>query len=159
MRILCLLIFSATSSAVELQLDIEVPQLQVAEYHAPYVATWIEDDQRQAVIATSLWYDQQEKWLKDIRQWWRKTGRYQSQPYDGVTGATRRPGMHKLQLQDQEIAKTLSPGNYTLFIEAAREVGGREVLKIPFQWPITSAFKHTEQGTHELGTVTLSIQP
>jgi len=159
MKYLFCLLLSGCLQAAEFKLEIEIPQLQVAEYHAPYVATWIEDDERKAKLATSLWYDQQDKWLKDIRQWWRKTGRYQSSPYDGVTGATRRPGMHRLLLNDKTIASTLRPGQYWLYIEAAREVGGREILKLPFQWPLVEPYQYTAQGAHELGKVTLIIQP
>lgn len=159
-KILLIIIFPfsvASETRHNFMLEVEIPKLKVSEYHAPYVASWIENDSRKVISATSLWYDEQEKWLKDIRQWWRKTGRTQSKPYDGVTGATRRPGMHKLKLHGQDIINQLTPGNYVLFIEAAREVGGREVLKIPFSWPIESNTLLTTQGQHELGKVTLSI--
>jgi len=148
----------ADDNVTEISLDIEIPKLKVSEYHAPYLATWIETENRKTVVATSLWYDEQHKWLKDIRQWWRKTGRNQKKPYDGVTGATRRPGMHKLKLSDTEIGKALTPGNYILLIEAAREVGGREVLQIPFSWPIEDSFKSSTQGEKELGKITLTIK-
>jgi hypothetical protein len=147
----------ADTNKAEFSLDIEIPKLKVSEYHAPYLATWIETENRKTVIATSLWYDEQHKWLKDIRQWWRKTGRHQKKPYDGITGATRRPGMHKLKLSDTKISEALTPGNYILFIEAAREVGGREVLQIPFSWPIENKFESSAQGEKELGKITLSI--
>jgi len=154
-----LIVFSmlTTSQAAEFAINIDIPKINVSEYHAPYIATWIENDQGKAVIATSLWYDEQEKWLKDIRQWWRRTGRSQSPPYDGVTAATRRPGMHKLVLQAKKIEQQLLPGNYKLMIEASREVGGREVLSLPFSWPVKNTLTVSAQGEHELGTVTLTI--
>jgi hypothetical protein len=147
----------SANSGVEITLDIEIPKFNVSEYHAPYLATWIEIEDRKTIIATSLWFDEQEKWLKDIRQWWRKTGRNQTKPYDGVTGATRRPGMHKLKLSDMEISNALVPGQYIFLIEAAREVGGREVLKIPFSWPIDNNFTFSVRGEKELGKITLTI--
>lgn len=151
--------FNTSVSAETFQLTLEVPKINATEYHAPYIATWIESSDRNTVIPSSLWYDDQQKWLKDIRQWWRRTGRTQSKPYDGVTGATRRPGMHKLVLNSQEIAPKLKPGSYLMMIEAAREVGGREVLSIEFQWPITAEFERFAQGEKELGKVTLNIKP
>lgn len=138
-------------------LEIEVPQMSVSEYHAPYVATWIESQDRTIKVPTSLWYDNQTKWLKDIRQWWRKTGRYQKSPYDGVTGATRKPGRHKLKLNANQIVNQLKPGDHVLLVEAAREVGGREVLQIPFSWPVKQTHSASAQGTQELGLVTLKI--
>ncbi len=151
--------FFTSAQETHFIVDIEIPKINVSEYHAPYIATWIENENGKSIISTSLWYDDQEKWLKDIRQWWRRTGRSQSAPYDGVTGATRRPGMHKLVLQAQDIASRLTPGQYTLMIEASREVGGREVLKLPFNWPINDVLTVSNQGEHELGKVTLTISP
>ena len=160
-RLFVLLVVVAfnVSAKAEFELSIEIPEFNVSEYHAPYVATWIETDSRETVLATSLWYDDQTKWLKDIRQWWRKTGRSQKSPYDGVTGATRRPDMHTLRFKNDEINQKLKPGNYVFYIEAAREVGGREVLKMPFSWPLNKPFKVSVQGQSELGKVTLSINP
>lgn len=145
------------AQVIQFELSIEVPKFNESEYHAPYIATWVETADRQTVVATSLWYDDQEKWLKDIRQWWRKTGRTQAKPYDGVTGATRRPGMHKLVLKGDDIAKSLVPGEYVLMIEAAREVGGREVLSMPFKWPVNEMTTVKVQGEKELGKIILTI--
>ncbi len=155
--IMALLLMPMANAEQQFVLELEIPKFEVSEYHAPYVATWIETSDRKTLVATSLWYDEQTKWLKDIRQWWRKTGRSQKAPYDGVTGATRRPGMHKLKLKSKDILPNLEPGEYVLYIEAAREVGGREVLKIPFEWPIKSSWNQTVQGQQELGKVTLTI--
>ena len=140
------------------KLSIEVPKHQVAEYHAPYIATWIEDGSQRAVVATSLWYDGQEKWLKDIRRWWRKTGRQQKKPYDGVTGATRKPGQYQLVLNSEDIDQLSEPGQYYLMIEATREVGGRETLKLPFSWPVEKKLTVEAKGKSELGQIILTIE-
>jgi len=79
---------------------------------------------------------------------------------DGVTGPTRPVGKHALSFNDKQPAlKALAPGNYTLVVEAVREVGGRELLKIPFTWPVTSAQSGKAQGATELGLVTLTAKP
>ena len=44
-------------------------------------------------------------------------------------------------------------------VEAAREVGGRELLKIPFEWKGKSPSTGKAQGKEELGLVTLSAKP
>ena len=41
----------------------------------------------------------------------------------------------------------------------AREVGGRELLYIPFQWPPKQAQQATAQGQSELGHITLDLKP
>ena len=53
----------------------------------------------------------------------------------------------------------LPDGEYTLNVEAARELGGRELIRIPLTLPITQSQHHTEQGQHELGTITLTMEP
>ena len=61
---------------------------------------------------------------RDLRSWWRRGGSALELPIDGVSGATRKPGRY------QEVKTVDLPlGNYTLNIEAVREVGGREHLK------------------------------
>ncbi|MGH1450504.1 MAG: DUF2271 domain-containing protein [Pseudomonadaceae bacterium] len=153
------------TSAAQLEIEVQIPRLQVAEYHRPYVALWLEqDDQHLADIA--VWYDlrladqEGEKWLKDLRQWWRRSGRGLEMPIDGLSAATRPPGTHRLQLDGaQAPLEKLEPGAYVLVIEAAREVGGRELLRLPFQWPPQQSLTSSALGNSELGRVRLSVSP
>jgi len=55
--------------------------------------------------------------------------------------------------------KNLPAGQYEMVVEAAREGGGREVLRLPFSWPAKSAQQSKVQGEHELGALQLSIKP
>jgi len=160
-----LLLATASASAAELSVSVDIPRLNVAEYHRPYVAIWIEPEQG-APTTLAVWYDvklrerEGEKWLKDMRQWWRRDGRGLSMPVDGVSGATRAVGTHTVSFQSgQAPLGELAPGNYTLLVEAAREVGGREVLSIPFTWPVSGAFSEGVTGDTELGGVRLDITP
>ena len=57
-----------------------------------------------------------------------------------------------------QLAK-LPPGEYTLVVEAAREVGGRELVKIPFTWPAKAPQSGKAQGSSEIGAVTLAVKP
>jgi hypothetical protein len=153
--------------AAELDINVEIPKLNVAEYHRPYVAIWIEGADQKVASNLAVWYQMKDtaeghgtKWLPDLRQWWRKSGRTLQVPVDGVTGPTRPVGKHALSFAaSQPQLKSLAPGQYTLVVEAAREVGGRELVKIPFSWPATSAQSGKAQGATELGTVTLAITP
>ncbi|WP_157062686.1 DUF2271 domain-containing protein [Pseudoxanthomonas dokdonensis] len=151
--------------AAQLDVTVEVPKLNVAEYHRPYVAIWIEGADNKTAADLSVWYQNTDtkeghgtKWLPDLRQWWRKSGRTLELPVDGVTGPTRPAGRHSLSFGDaQPQLAGLAPGQYTLVVEAAREVGGRELLKIPFTWPAASTGK--AQGKSELGAVSLAVKP
>lgn len=170
------LLISVSAGAAELNVSVEIPQLQVAEYHRPYTALWIEQDGKM-ISTLAVWYetgkragkskggegkgeDRGEEWLKDMRQWWRRGGRSLDLPIDGVSGATRVPGHHALTFSDGEAPLgQLAAGNYELMVEAAREVGGREVVSVPFQWPPVSTQKNTVKGERELGEITLSVAP
>ena len=157
---------SAPAVAATLEVNVEIPRLNVAEYHRPYVALWVEDASGKHLANLSVWYQQTAnaeghgtKWLPDLRQWWRKSGRTLKVPVDGVTGPTRPVGKHAIRFDHKHpsLAK-LPAGSYTLVVEAAREVGGRELLKIPFDWKGEPS-NGSAQGKTELGKVTLAAKP
>ena len=159
-------VIGAPAGAADLKLSIELPTLAVAEYHRPYVAMWIESTDQKFVDNLAVWYEIKKgngaegiKWLKDMRTWWRKSGRELTLPIDGVTSATRAPGEHQITFGTAKGAlSTLKPGSYQVVIEAAREVGGREMLRIPFTWPASAQSAETK-GEHELGKVALNLKP
>ena len=162
---LCALATSLSVSAADLQIEVEIPRLDVAEYHRPYVALWIEQD-NQHIADLNVWYDlkmkdnEGEKWLKDLRQWWRRSGRSLEFPVDGVSGATRTVGTHAISFNSDSTAlQQLKAGDYELLVEATREVGGREILRIPFSWPPTQKVSAKAQGSSELGTINLTLTP
>ena len=152
--------------AGDLAVKVNLPQLKVAEYHRPYVAIWIEQPNQQFVANLSVWYDLKKrdnggtKWLKDLRQWWRKSGRELAMPVDGVSGATRAVGEHSLVFKgtDAPLA-TLAAGSYQLLVEAAREAGGRELVRLPFDWPAKKNAQASVKGQEELGVVSLQLKP
>ncbi len=163
-------LFGAPAFAAGLSLNVEVPRLNVAEYHRPYMAMWIEKPDQSVATTLAVWYDLKNKggnaegegtkWLKDMRQWWRRTGRELTMPVDGVSGATRPAGRHQLAFTEGSVAlPKLAPGAYKLYVEAAREVGGREIVSIPFQWPPAKAETATVAGNSELGEIKLELAP
>lgn len=89
-----------------------------------------------------------------------RTGRELSVPIDGVTQPTRPVGKHSLSFAEgRNPLPKLAPGAYVLHVEAAREVGGRELVSIPFEWPAKSAQALSAQGKSELGLITVNLQP
>ena len=172
------------AAAAGLKVEIGIPQLDVAEYHRPYIAVWIEREDSSVAANLAAWYQQERakprpqagakkpegggegggesgtKWLPDLRQWWRRSGRSLALPVDGVTGATRPVGAHTLTFDDATAPlQGLAPGSYRLVVEAAREVGGRELLKLPFAWPPTESLQSSVQGKSELGRIALDLVP
>jgi len=157
---------SVSAMAADLTLKFEIPQLNVAEYHRPYLAAWLENADQKVVTNLAVLYDVKKKdnggakWLKDMRQWWRKSGRDVEMPMDGVSGATRGPGEQTLNFPvAKEALNKLPAGNYQLVIEAAREAGGRELVKVPVVWPPKSAQSFSAKGKEELGEVTVQVKP
>ena len=155
------------AQAAALDVSVQIPQLKVAEYHRPYVAMFVEGSDGRHAANLAVWYMSKDtaeghgtKWLPDLRQWWRKSGRTLELPVDGVTGPTRPAGTHELGFDDAhpELSR-LPPGQYQLVVEAVREVGGRELLKIPFTWPAKAPQSGRAQGSSELGTVQLRLTP
>ncbi|HCS65902.1 MAG TPA: DUF2271 domain-containing protein [Cellvibrio sp.] len=160
-------LMSVTSAvASELTVSVEVPALDVAEYHKPYIALWIENEKGESTNL-AVWYqleergqksDKGEEWLKDMRQWWRRIGRETDMPVDGVSGATRAPGKNLVTfIEGKAPLGKLKKGNYVLMVEAAREVGGRELVKVPFVWPAAS--EQSAKGKKELGEISVSVKP
>lgn len=157
---------SVPAAAADLTVTLEIPKQNVAEYHQPYVAVWIERPDQSVAANLAVWYlmrgenNQGTNFLKDLRQWWRRSGRELTLPIDGLTGATRAPGRHTLTFAGAHgPLASLSPGSYQLVVEAAREVGGRELLKVPFVWPARGPFTARAAGTTELGAVVVDIKP
>lgn len=136
---------------------VTIPKHDVAEYHRPYVAIWLEPAGGGAARTVALWYETRKtgkeagtKYLADLRAWWRKGGRSMTVPADGVTGATRAPGQYSVKLPDN-----LKPGAYVLNVEAARETGGRELVTLPLTVPSPAA---RTAGRTELGAVTVTAR-
>ena len=148
---------SALSNATTLSLNLSIPRQDVAEYHRPYLAILLHlpDGQFQPL---AVWYDKKNreeggvKWLRDLRAW--THSKTTELPLDAITSATRRPDTYTLPFTVDHLAN----GRYELLIEAAREVGGYEVLKLPFQWNGTDT-KVTGSGRTELGDATLTVRP
>jgi len=151
--------------SAELALKVQLQRMDIAEYHRPYVAAWIEKASDQSYAGNvALWYDVSKrdnggrKWLKEMRSWWRKSG-HDVAAIDGISGATRTAGEHAINLLDAKAVSALPPGQYDVVVEAARENGGREVLRVPFEWPVRKAQSAKAEGQGELGTVSLIARP
>ena len=146
--------------AATADLTITVPRIDIAGYHKPYVAVWLQQPGAATGRTLALWYNFTnrenggQKWLRELRSWWRKSGRDLKLPPDGITGATRAPGPQKLTAD----LGALPPGAYELAVEAAREDGGHELVTIPFAWTGRGA-QATASGKTELGPVSATIRP
>lgn len=152
---------AAPALAADLTVSVDIPRLNTASYHRPYVAVWIEQPDQTAVRTLAVWYQQTRNnegdgkdWLKDLRTWWRKGGRAMALPADGVSGATRAPGTQTIRVPSARLAG-LQPGQYNVVVEAARELGGRETVRVPFRWGAPNTGQVS--GSNELGAVRVAV--
>ncbi len=144
----------AAAPAMAGTISVTIPRLNVAEYHRSYVAVWLEPAGGGAAQTIAVWYEVKKggsepgtKWLSDLRTWWRKGGRSLSLPANGVSGATRAPGTHTIP-----IPANIKPGQYVLYVEAARETGGRELVSTPLTLPGAAR----ASGSGELGAIVIT---
>lgn len=166
MRQLPLILTTAAAAAVagpslaaDITVSVEIPRLSVAAYHRPYVAVWIERPDNTAVRTVAVWYEvsnvaEGKDWLKDIRTWWRRSGRSLTLPMDGVSSATKAPGRHAVTAPAARL-RDMPAGDYVMVVEAARELGGREAVRVPFRWGAANTARAS--GSTELGAVSVSV--
>jgi hypothetical protein len=152
---------AAPAMAADLTVSVEIPRIAGASYHRPYVAVWIEQPDNTAVRTLAVWYQQTanqegdgKDWLKDMRTWWRRGGRAMTLPADGISSATKAPGRHAVTVPGARLSG-LPAGDYVMVVEAARELGGREVVRVPFRWGAANTARAT--GSTELGAVSVAV--
>lgn len=162
--VLTLPLVSGWAVAADLSVKFDLPQLNVAEYHKPYVAIWLERADQSVAANLAVLYDLKkdaagDKWVKDLRTWWRKAGRDAKFPLDGVSGATRPAGSQTMKFDGAKHGLDKLPaGDYKLVVEASREAGGRELVKVPFTWTGKGKVAANGAGKEELGAVALELQ-
>lgn len=152
---------AAPALAADLTVSVEIPRVSGASYHRPYVAVWIERPDSTAVRTLAVWYQQTANqegdgrdWLKDMRTWWRRGGRALTLPADGVSSATKAPGRHAFTVPGARLSN-LPAGDYVMVVEAARELGGREAVRVPFRWGAANTARAA--GSTELGAVSVTV--
>jgi hypothetical protein len=126
-KILCIGLFFVSVSvlAKPLNISVTIPELDANPYHKPYVAVWVETEDRQPIRTLALWVER-DTWFKDLRQWWRKIGRSAGDSLDSLTGATRLPGTYEISWDGTDLTgQALEQGRYLIHFEASREEGGR----------------------------------
>ncbi|WP_409522826.1 DUF2271 domain-containing protein [Nitrincola sp. MINF-07-Sa-05] len=119
---------SALVQAQPVEIAVTLPEIPNNSYR-PYVSVWIEDANDDVVATLAVW-SKEPDWLKDMRRWWRKAGRYDQGDLDSVSGATRKPGRYSLSWNGMDAAgNAVAPGTYVVNVEAAREHGGRSLVR------------------------------
>jgi hypothetical protein len=111
----------------ELLINVELANLGGGA-RRPYVAIWIEDEQHKAVRRLALWY-RKPRWLPDLRSF---SDAQRETPIDlmSIASATRSAGNYSLIWDGKnDKGDFVAQGNYTVYIEAAREHGTYQLMK------------------------------
>lgn len=151
-------VFSSNVFAETLTIDITVPEINEQPYHRPYMAVWVETPERVGVHTITVWH-KKKRWLKDLRQWWRKLGRDDPAAYDTVTKATPKPGSYQLSWDGKDASgKQLAAGDYFVCFEAVREDGGRNFTRQKIKLGSGAAQAYTLTAKVELGLIKINIK-
>lgn len=111
----------------ELLINVELADLGGGA-RRPYVAVWIEDEAHKPVRRLALWY-RKPRWLPDLRSF---SDAQRETPIDlmSIASATRSAGNYSLIWDGKnDQGEYVALGNYTVFIEAAREHGTYQLMK------------------------------
>jgi len=148
---LCLLASLTAHAATTLSVDFSLPKFAQEDYRKPYVAMWAEHKgESDNLLLWHLTKRDTDKWLVDIRRWWRKEGRYSDNKFDGITGATKSAGKHHVELDVSKLSE------FTLFIEVARQKGGRSIVRQKINLNGNQT-QFNIAATPELGAVTIKV--
>lgn len=148
--LLMLTLFGTVVKAETISLQLTIPAIESTQYQRPFVAIWLEEKGGKDKQPFAVWFDDAE-WLKDIRRWWRKVGRYDKQ-VDAYSSATKPAGQYDLSYE----VNLEADKKYTLYIEAVREHGNRTLLKLPISKAELSLTTTLEAGK-EIGPVIVTI--
>ncbi len=126
----------------------------------PFVAVWVEDKDGFPVRTLALWYHGN-RWLPDLRSWMKadhmRAMAEGTQIAATISSATRGPGDYTLKWDGRDAqGHPLPPGDYTLFIEAAREHGTHQVMKHGFSLP-TAAGRAALPGNGEISAASVEF--
>jgi hypothetical protein len=116
----------------ELTISLEVAHFNNMQTRRPYVAIWVEDQDKFPVRTIALWR-QKERYLADLKSWYRADRlRLLTEGTDlvsSISSATRPPGKYTVNWDGKDNAgKYVKPGKYTVYIEAAREHGTYQLI-------------------------------
>ncbi len=136
----------------ELLINIQVANLGGGA-RRPYVAVWVEDSNHKPVRRLALWY-RKPRWLPDLRSF---SEAQRELPIDlmSITSATRSAGDYSLVWDGKnDQGQFVEQGNYTIYIEAAREHGSYQLMRQPMKFD-GKAKTQAIAGNEELSAASL----
>ena len=123
----------APAAPLEVTVNLELARIEAQRYRRPYVAVWVEDQDKFPIRTLALWLEK-ERWLPELRAWYRDDRlRLLAEGHPVVTtvsSATRPAGKYTLKWDGKDAkGVAVKPGKYTVCLEASREHGGYQILR------------------------------
>ena len=117
---------------MELTISLELARISDGRARRPYVAVWIEDQDKFPIRTLALWYEKP-RWLPELKAWFKDDRlRAMAEGSDlskSLSSATRPAGKYTLKWDGKDNSgKFVKPGKYNVLIEAAREHGTYQLL-------------------------------
>lgn len=118
--------------SMELTINLELARVDDFRARRAYLAAWIEDQDKFPVRTVALWF-QKPRYLPELKAWF-KDDRLRSMAEGSditrsVSSATRPAGKYTLKWDGKDNSgKPVTPGKYTVMIEASREHGGYQLI-------------------------------
>jgi thiamine biosynthesis lipoprotein ApbE len=112
--------------------EINRPEAEAGRYRRPYVVVWVEDKDGNSVRTLNLWVSMGGagpfQWMPDLKRWYvadqERKQRDKKELFFTIARPTRPPGKYKVIWDGKDDhKKPLPAGEYTIWIEAAREHG------------------------------------
>jgi thiamine biosynthesis lipoprotein len=156
----------AWNGGMELEVAFELNQpVSGSRYRRPYLAIWVEDGDGFPVRTLVLWVQTSgpgPRWIPDLKRWYRSDRVRKAA--DGtdlvptVSEATRKAGKYSVIWNGTDDAGTLvKPGDYTLYIEAAREHGTYQLIRRPITVR-DRPFSQKVEGNTEIKSATIEYR-
>ncbi|MDR3632460.1 MAG: DUF2271 domain-containing protein [Isosphaeraceae bacterium] len=131
---------SAEGYELVISFEINQPDAQGGRYRRPYVAIWVEDKDGFPVRNLTLWVSQGGpgpfQWLPDLKRWYRSDQVRKlvdkREMVFTISRPTRPAGKYTVTWDGKDDnGKPVASGDYTLYIEAAREHGTYQSIRRP----------------------------
>jgi thiamine biosynthesis lipoprotein ApbE len=112
--------------------EINRPEAEAGRYRRPYVVVWVEDKDGDSVRTLNLWVSMGGagpfQWMPDLKRWYvadqERKKRDPKELFFTIARPTRPPGKYRVIWDGKDDHKKQLPaGEYTIWIEAAREHG------------------------------------
>ncbi len=140
----------------KMRVKYSVPEIDISDYEYPYIVAWVTDAENKPVKHLLMLGDSP-RWIEENYVHWRRVGRKQPAVIDHVARPTKPPGVYDIEWDGvDDHGRPVEQGEYILHIEASREHGGHQYVKLPVNLSNTADVWTVDPGS-ELGKISIDF--